>query len=60
MADGHRCIAGILTEKRVKNMYKCMKCGKQFDNIEFIRCPYCGSKVFFKTTPPIARKLKAV
>jgi len=38
-------------------MFKCMKCGKNFDALEFIRCPYCGSKVFFKTTPPVARTL---
>jgi len=38
-------------------MFKCMKCGKNFDALEFIRCRYCGSKVFFKTTPPVARTL---
>ncbi|MFA6048933.1 MAG: DNA-directed RNA polymerase subunit P [Candidatus Micrarchaeia archaeon] len=43
-------------------MYKCSnpKCGKEFDVLEFIRCPYCGGKVLFKKTPPVAHKVKAI
>lgn len=40
-----------------EKMYKCGKCGKEFENVEFIRCPYCGNKVLFKRTPPLARKV---
>ncbi|HEV8289627.1 MAG TPA: hypothetical protein VGQ00_01595 [Candidatus Norongarragalinales archaeon] len=39
-------------------MYISAKCGKKFkpEDVEFLRCPYCGSKVFYKETEPIARK----
>jgi len=42
-------------------LYVCSKCGKEFKNeeMEFINCPYCGSKVFFKKTPPVVVKTKA-
>ena len=42
------------------SQYKCMKCGKEFDSLEFVRCAYCGSKIFFKKTPPVAQKVKAI
>jgi len=42
-------------------MYVCSNCGKEFkyDELQFIRCPYCGSKVLFKKTPPTVKKVKA-
>lgn len=40
-------------------MYVCPKCTKKFktDELEFIRCPYCGTKVLFKETPATAKKV---
>ncbi|NYZ78035.1 DNA-directed RNA polymerase subunit P [Candidatus Micrarchaeota archaeon] len=45
-------------------MYICSKCGKEFktEDIELTinsACSYCGSKVFFKKTPPVVVKTKA-
>jgi DNA-directed RNA polymerase subunit RPC12/RpoP len=41
-------------------MYVCIKCRKKFkpEELEFIRCPYCGNKVFLKETPTTAKKVK--
>ena len=42
--------------------YRCGKCKR---NIEFdtnnigMRCPYCGSKVFYKERPTVAKKVVA-
>ncbi len=43
-------------------MYVCAKCGKVFadDELAFVRCPYCSSKVLNKQTPPTVKKVKAV
>ncbi|PIO06204.1 DNA-directed RNA polymerase subunit P [Candidatus Micrarchaeota archaeon CG08_land_8_20_14_0_20_59_11] len=40
-------------------MYTCPNCGKKFkaEEIESLRCTYCGSKILFKETPPVARKV---
>ncbi len=40
-------------------MFKCAHCKKEFEELEFVRCSYCGSKVLFKTTPPVVHKVKA-
>ncbi|MBI5228589.1 DNA-directed RNA polymerase subunit P [Candidatus Micrarchaeota archaeon] len=42
------------------NVYACLSCGKRFkkEELDFIRCPYCGGKVFFKETPQVAKKVK--
>lgn len=42
-------------------MYACLNCGKEFkqEELEFIRCPYCGGKVLFKKTAPTIKKVKA-
>ena len=41
--------------------YICWKCRKKFKSEELnwhtIRCPYCGSKVLFKETPPTLKKV---
>jgi DNA-directed RNA polymerase subunit P len=40
--------------------YRCGKCKR---NVEFdtnnigMRCPYCGSKVFYKERPTVAKKV---
>lgn len=42
--------------------YRCGKCKR---NVEFdtnnigMRCPYCGSKVFYKERPTIAKKVNS-
>lgn len=41
--------------------YKCFKCGKKIKNEELEKrflCPYCGSKIFYKTRDK-AKRLKA-
>jgi len=42
------------------SFYVCPKCGKKFsdEELEFIRCSYCGAKVLFKETPPVAKKFR--
>jgi DNA-directed RNA polymerase subunit RPC12/RpoP len=40
-------------------MYKCGRCGKEFSELEFIRCPSCDNKILYKTTPPVVHKVKA-
>lgn len=40
-------------------MYKCGRCGKEFAELEFIRCPACDNKILYKTTPPIVHKVKS-
>jgi len=41
-------------------MYVCPNCGKEFESaeLEFIRCVYCDSKILFKKTPPVLKKVK--
>lgn len=40
--------------------YVCWKCHKKFKSedltMQSIRCPYCGTKVLFKETPPVLKK----
>jgi DNA-directed RNA polymerase subunit P len=42
--------------------YKCGRCKKrvEFDakNIG-IRCPYCGSKIFYKERPTVAKRIRS-
>ncbi|MFH0970956.1 MAG: DNA-directed RNA polymerase subunit P [Candidatus Micrarchaeota archaeon] len=40
-------------------MYKCGRCGKEFNELEFIRCPSCDNKILYKVTPPVMHKVKA-
>ncbi len=36
--------------------YVCTHCGKKIKQIEnFVRCPYCGSRVLVKSRPNIPR-----
>ena len=43
-----------------KSLYKCGQCKKRVpldaQNMG-IRCPYCGSKIFYKERPPVAKHL---
>jgi DNA-directed RNA polymerase subunit RPC12/RpoP len=40
-------------------MWVCYKCKKKFEveELAFVRCPECGSKVFFKATPTTPKKV---
>jgi DNA-directed RNA polymerase subunit RPC12/RpoP len=40
--------------------YVCVSCKREYgdDELEFVRCAYCGSKVLFKKTPPTAKVVK--
>lgn len=48
--------------------YVCWKCKKEYKQSELeieegvmgVRCPFCGCKVLFKKTPPVAKKVKAI
>lgn len=43
-------------------MYRCGKCKDSVEldaNTIGLRCPYCGSKVFYKERPTLAKQLKA-
>lgn len=41
--------------------YVCSKCLKKYaaedKNLQNIRCPYCGNKIFFKATPPVVKSV---
>ncbi|MCD6512919.1 MAG: DNA-directed RNA polymerase subunit P [Thermoplasmata archaeon] len=42
--------------------YRCGKCGKvvEIDSERMgIKCPFCGSKIFYKERPPTAKRIKA-
>ncbi|MCA6214372.1 MAG: DNA-directed polymerase subunit [Thermococcaceae archaeon] len=48
----------------VNAVYKCAKCGKEFEMdlaiAREIRCPYCGSKIIYKPRPKVGRRVKAI
>ncbi|HLC37970.1 MAG TPA: hypothetical protein VJI71_00780 [Candidatus Norongarragalinales archaeon] len=39
--------------------FVCFNCGKEyaFKELEFVRCLYCDSKILFKKTPPVAKRV---
>lgn len=41
--------------------FVCGNCGKEYEfkELSFIRCLYCDSKVLFKKTPPVAKRVSA-
>lgn len=39
--------------------YKCMKCKKEFDVDDKIRCPYCGFRILAKTRPVFRKRVMA-
>lgn len=40
--------------------YVCASCHREYkdEELEFVRCAYCGSKVLFKRTPPTAKVVR--
>ncbi|MCW1301130.1 MAG: DNA-directed RNA polymerase subunit P [Candidatus Nanoarchaeia archaeon] len=42
--------------------YICFYCHREISwkEVEKIRCPYCGGKVFFKARPKIVKRIKAI
>jgi DNA-directed RNA polymerase subunit RPC12/RpoP len=39
-------------------MFVCVSCGREVADLTLgVRCPYCGSKVLGKQTPPVAKKV---
>ncbi len=42
-------------------MYKCVKCGKEFDELPkgLVRCPSCAYRVLIKLRSPVTKKVKA-
>jgi DNA-directed RNA polymerase subunit P len=40
-------------------MYKCMKCGKELELEEKVRCPFCGFRIVVKTRPEIVKRVLA-
>jgi len=39
--------------------YKCLRCGREYDNLPERFICECGYRIFVKTRPPIVRKVKA-
>ena len=41
--------------------FVCSNCGREYEfkDVEFVRCMYCDSKVFFKRTPAVAKRVSA-
>jgi len=42
--------------------WRCLnpQCRKKIDNIDSIKCPYCGYRIFQKDRPPVVKKVKAI
>ncbi|MHA1409116.1 MAG: DNA-directed RNA polymerase subunit P [Candidatus Odinarchaeia archaeon] len=45
-------------------MYVCSECKKEvtlegLKTLPGIKCPYCGSRILYKSRPPIVKKIKA-
>jgi len=38
-------------------MWKCFNCSKTIENVEVVKCPYCGYRIFHKERPPIVKKV---
>lgn len=43
-------------------VWRCLnpQCRKKIDNIDAIKCPYCGYRIFHKDRPPVVKKVKAI
>ena len=39
--------------------YKCMKCKKDFEMEDRVRCPFCGFRVISKTRPVFRKRIIA-
>lgn len=40
-------------------MWRCVKCGREVEEIRVIKCPYCGYRIFEKIRPPVVKRVKA-
>lgn len=40
-------------------VWKCFSCGKKVEDIEVVKCPFCGYRILKKERPPVVRKVKA-
>ncbi len=40
-------------------MYKCLKCRKEFELEDRIRCPLCGFRIIVKTRPAVVKRVVA-
>lgn len=40
-------------------MYVCMKCRKEFEMEDRVRCPYCGFRIIVKARPVFKKRVKA-
>jgi len=38
-------------------MWECFNCGSHVENIDVVKCPHCGYRIFYKKRPPIVRKI---
>jgi DNA-directed RNA polymerase subunit RPC12/RpoP len=43
----------------VVNIYKCLKCRKEFDVEDRVRCPFCGYRIIVKTRAPVIKRVVA-
>ncbi len=44
--------------KVIEMAYVCTHCGKKIKDLEgFIRCPYCGGRIFTKARPNVAKEV---
>ena len=41
-------------------MWKCMNknCGKEVQDVNAVKCPYCGYRILEKEKPPVVQKIK--
>jgi len=40
-------------------MYKCLKCKKEFEMEERVRCPYCGFRIIAKMRQKFRKRIVA-
>jgi DNA-directed RNA polymerase subunit RPC12/RpoP len=38
--------------------WKCFNCGKKVQDINVVKCDYCGYRIFHKERPPVVKKTK--
>ena len=39
--------------------YKCLKCKKEFELDNKIRCPFCGFRIILKARPKVVKRVVA-
>lgn len=40
-------------------MYRCAKCEKQIEELDQVRCPYCGFRIIVKERPKVVKRVKS-